>query len=126
MRCAVLGFLRGLCGDGERCAWQCEDHTFSQSSGQTYALGLLGFAAVVSDAALLERVVSMDTQDAPEGRYVAPAGGGGGGRARRRRHGRSRGWAGTSGMRPVRRAPDVCVYPLPRWTRECVTCGWCR
>ena len=40
------------------------------------ALGLLGFAAVVSDAALLDRVVSMDTQDAPEGRYVAPAGGG--------------------------------------------------
>ena len=72
---ALLGFLRGLCGDGERCAWQCEDHTFSQSSRQTYALGLLGFAAVVSDAALLERVVSMDTQDAPEGRYVAPAGG---------------------------------------------------
>ena len=60
---ALLGFLRGLCGDGERCAWQCEDHTFSQSSRQTYALGLLGFAAVVSDAALLERVVSMDTQD---------------------------------------------------------------
>ena len=76
---ALLGFLRGLCGDGERCAWQCEDHTFSQSSRQTYALGLLGFAAVVSDAALLERVVSMDTQDAPEGRYVAPAGGGRGG-----------------------------------------------
>ena len=63
----------------KRCAWQCEDHTFSQSSRQTYALGLLGFAAVVSDAALLERVVSMDTQDAPEGRYVAPAGGGRGG-----------------------------------------------
>ena len=76
---ALLGFLRGLCGDGERCAWQCEDHTFSQSSRQTYALGLLGFAAVVSDAALLERVVSMDTQDAPEGRYLAPAGGGRGG-----------------------------------------------
>ena len=76
---ALLGFLRGLCGDGERCAWQCEDHTFSQSSRQTYALGLLGFAAVVSDAALLDRVVSMDTQDAPEGRYVAPAGGGRGG-----------------------------------------------
>jgi len=45
---ALLGFLRGLCGDGERCAWQCEDHTFSQSSRQTYALGLLGFAAMVS------------------------------------------------------------------------------
>ena len=70
---ALLGFLRGLCGDGERCAWQCEDHTFSQSSRQTYALGLLGFAAVVSDAALLDRVVSMDTQDVPEGRYVVPA-----------------------------------------------------
>ena len=39
-------------------------------------MGLLGFAAVVSDAALLERVVSMDTQDAPEGRYAASAGGG--------------------------------------------------
>ena len=25
---ALLGFLRGLCGDGERCAWQCEDHAF--------------------------------------------------------------------------------------------------
>ena len=82
---ALLGFLRGLCGDGERCAWQCEDHTFSQSSRQTYALGLLGFAAVVSDAALLERVVSMDTQDAPEGRYVAPGRRRGSGTGRDRR-----------------------------------------
>ena len=42
--------------------------------------------------------------------------------------GTSRGWAGTSGMRPVRRAPDVCVYPYlggPVSALRMVACGLC-
>ena len=58
----LAGFLKMLCGDGERDPLRWDDYVFSSSSRSTYAASLLSFAAVIADACMLERVVEMDTR----------------------------------------------------------------
>ena len=61
-----------LCGDGDRDALRAEDYTFSASSRTTYMASLLGFSAVISDAAMIDRVIGMDVQEAAAARDQAP------------------------------------------------------
>ena len=50
------------------------DYTFSASSRVTYATGLLGLSVVSADAAMVERVVSVDAREGADERYSkAPA-----------------------------------------------------
>ena len=63
-----------VCGDGERDVFRDSDYTFSASSRVTYATGLLGLSVVSADAAMVERVVSVDASDGADERYSkAPA-----------------------------------------------------
>ena len=64
-----VGLLNMLCGDKERDAFRDGDYTFSASSRTTYAAGLLGLSVVIADAAMVERVVSVDVCDAAKERY---------------------------------------------------------
>ena len=66
----LIGFVSEVCGDRERDAFRDGDYTFSASSRTTYMAGLLAFSVVVADAAMVERVVSVDACDAAEGRYT--------------------------------------------------------
>ena len=46
--------------------------TFSASSRTTYMASLLGFGAVISDAAMIDRVIGMDVQEAAAARDQVP------------------------------------------------------
>ena len=61
-------------GSRECDAFRVCDYTFSASSRVTYATGLLGLSVVIADAAMVERVVSVDACEAARARYSkAPA-----------------------------------------------------
>ena len=77
---SLVGFIRTLCGDGDRDALRSEDFTFSASSRTTYMASLVVFGAVISDAAMIDRIIGMDVQAAATARENGP------------RHGRQR-WA---------------------------------
>ena len=63
------GLVRMLCGERERDALRDGDYTFAASSA-----GLLTFSVVMADAAMIERVISVDVGEAAPGRYTgAPA-----------------------------------------------------
>ena len=64
-----------------------EDYTFSASSRTTYMASLLGFSAVISDAAMIDRVIGLDVQEAAAARDRAPR--------------RGRGMVGPPGQREV-------------------------
>ena len=68
----MVGFIKTLTGDGDRDALRDEDYTFSASSRTTYMASLLGFSAVISDAAMIERVIGIDVQEAAAARDRAP------------------------------------------------------
>ena len=69
-----VGLINMVCGDGERDAYRDSDYTFSASSRVTYATGLLGLSVVIADAAMVERVVSIEACGAAAERYSrAPA-----------------------------------------------------
>ena len=51
---------------------RAEDYTFSASSRTTYMASLLGFGAVISDAAMIDRVIGMDVQEAAAARDQVP------------------------------------------------------
>ena len=78
---------RMLCGDGDRDALRAEDYTFSASSRTTYMASLLVFGTVVSDAAMIDRVIGMDVHEAATARDHAPR--------------RGAGLAGTPGRREI-------------------------
>ena len=65
------GFIKVLTGDGDRDALRADDYTFSASSRTTYMASLLVFGAVISDAAMVDRVIGMDVQQVA----AAPPGG---------------------------------------------------
>ena len=69
---SFVGFVKMLCGDGDRDALRAEDYTFSASSRTTYMASLLGFSAVISDAAMIDRVIGLDVQEAATARDGAP------------------------------------------------------
>ena len=58
---ALWGFLRTAVGDRDRDPLRHDDVTFSHSSRGTYAAGMLVFAAVIGDAALIAEVIDVDT-----------------------------------------------------------------
>ena len=58
-----------LCGDGDRHALRAEEYTFSRT---TYMASLLGFSAVISDAAMVDRVIGLDVQQAATAQDRAP------------------------------------------------------
>ena len=58
---ALWGFLRTAAGDRDRDPLRHDDVTFSHSSRGTYAAGMLVFAAVIGDAALIAEVIDVDT-----------------------------------------------------------------
>ena len=60
----LVGFIKVLTGDGERDALRADDFTFSASSRTTYMASLLVFGAVISDAAMVDRVIGLDVQQA--------------------------------------------------------------
>ena len=60
----LVGFIKMLTGDGDRDALRADDYTFSAASRTTYMASLLVFGAVISDAAMVERVIGMDVIDA--------------------------------------------------------------
>ena len=60
---SLVGFINMLCGDGERDALRADDYTFSASSRTTYMASLLVFGTVISDAAMIDRVIGMDVQE---------------------------------------------------------------
>jgi hypothetical protein len=60
----LVGFIKVLTGDGDRDALRADDFTFSAASRTTYMASLLVFGAVISDAAMVERVIGMDVIDA--------------------------------------------------------------
>ena len=68
----LVGFVKMICGDGDRDALRAEDYTFSASSRTTYVASLLGFAATISDAAMIDRVIGMDVQEAAAARDRVP------------------------------------------------------
>ena len=61
-----------LCGDGDRDALRADDYTFSASSRTTYMASLLVFGTVISDAAMVDRVIGMDVQEAAAARDSVP------------------------------------------------------
>ena len=61
-----------LCGDGDRDALRADDYTFSASSRTTYMASLLVFGTVISDAAMVDRVIGMDVQEAAAARDRVP------------------------------------------------------
>ena len=65
----LVGLINMVCGNGERDAFRDCDYTFSASSRVTYATGLLGLSVVIADAAMVERVVSVDACGAASARY---------------------------------------------------------
>ena len=67
-RWSVVGFINMLCGDGDRDALRADDYTFSASSRTTYMASLLVFGTVISDAAMVDRVIGMDVQEAAAAR----------------------------------------------------------
>ena len=70
----LVGLINMVCGNGERDAFRDCDYTFSASSRVTYATGLLGLSVVIADAAMVERVMSVDACGAASARYSkAPA-----------------------------------------------------
>ena len=69
-----MGWLKHLCGDREREALECDDYSFSQSSRVTYMASLTVFAAVIGDACMIDRVLALDTTEAPEERVGVGAG----------------------------------------------------
>ena len=58
---ALWGFLRTAAGDRDRDPLRHDDVTFSHSSRGPYAAGMLVFAAVIGDAALIAEVIDVDT-----------------------------------------------------------------
>ena len=54
---SLVGFISMLCGDGHRDALRADDYTFSASSRTTYMASLLVFGTVISDAAMIDRVI---------------------------------------------------------------------
>ena len=69
---SLVGFISMLCGDGLRDALRAEDFTFSASSRTTYMASLLVFGSVISDAAMVDRVIGMDVHEAAAARDGAP------------------------------------------------------
>ena len=61
-----------LCGDGDRDALRADDYTFSASSRTTHMASLLVFGTVISDAAMVDRVIGMDVQEAAAARDRVP------------------------------------------------------
>ncbi len=68
----LVGFLKMLCGSGERDPLRWDDYCFSSSSRSLYAASLLAFSVVVADACMVERVIECDARSADVGRYEAP------------------------------------------------------
>ena len=60
---SLVGFISMLCGDGHRDALRADDYTFSASSRTTYTASLLVFGTVISDAAMIDRVIGMDVHE---------------------------------------------------------------
>ena len=81
-RQALVGLISQLCGDGDRDRMRHDDVTFSQSSRTTYMAGMIGLAAVVADAAMVDSVIGLDVRSDDE-RAVPGA-----------RMGREGGWEG--------------------------------
>jgi hypothetical protein len=73
---SLVGFVNMLCGDGERDALHADDWTFSASSRTTYMASLLVFGTVISDAAMIDRVIGMDVHEAAAAQDVMPRRGG--------------------------------------------------
>ena len=69
---SLVGFINMLCGDGDRDALRADDYTFSASSRTTYMASLLVFGTVISDAAMVDRVIGMDVQEAAAARDRVP------------------------------------------------------
>ena len=70
----LVGLVSMLCGERQRDGLRDGDYAFSASSRSTYTASLLVFAAVMADAAMIERVVGVDASDAAPARYGgAPA-----------------------------------------------------
>ena len=59
-----VGWIKQITGDGDRDALRADDFTFSASSRKTYMASLLVFGAVISDAAMVDRVIEIDVQQA--------------------------------------------------------------
>ena len=58
----LVGLVSQLCGDGDRDRMRHDDVTFSQSSRSTYMAGMIGLAAVVADAAMVDSVIGLDVR----------------------------------------------------------------
>ena len=64
-----------LCGERQRDAFQDgSEYTFSSSSRSSYAAGLLGLSLSLADAAMVERVISVDVCDVAAERYTGAPG----------------------------------------------------
>ena len=66
---AFVGLVSMLCGERQRDALRDGDYSFSASSRSTYAASLLVFSVVMADAAMIERVISMDVGEAAAACY---------------------------------------------------------
>ena len=56
----LTGLIKILTGDQERDALRDEEYTFSTSSKTTHVASQLTFAAVMADAAMVDRVLAVD------------------------------------------------------------------
>ena len=62
---SLVGLIKMIVGDQERSALKDEEYTFSTASCTTHVASQLVFAAVMADAAMIERVLEVDgNQDA--------------------------------------------------------------
>ena len=75
----LVGLISQLCGDGDRDRMRHDDVTFSQSSRTTYMAGMIGLAAVVADAAMVDSVIGLDVRRDDERAMPGPRMGRGGG-----------------------------------------------
>ena len=67
---ALVGLVSMICGERHRDPLRDGDYTFSAASRTTYMASQLGLAVVMADAAMVERVISVDASDAAPGRYT--------------------------------------------------------
>ena len=70
----VVGFINMLCGDGDRDALRADDYTFSGILAHDLhgVATTLVFGTVISDAAMVDRVIGMDVQEAAAARDRVP------------------------------------------------------
>ena len=66
----MVGLISMVCRERHRDPLRDGDYTFSAASRSTYMASQLGLSVVMADAAMVERVISVDVSEAAHGRYT--------------------------------------------------------